>query len=217
MSAPNEMDLRKFVNTDIERIVRVYQNAFTVNSGKHMTTVNELTDQIPASDPGVLWSAAQIICDLVNYRVKLGIDKVLTEEDKGSVLAGLVSVQLRTPLAMARCYPYKVPGSILVNHKMEYHEGDLWVNGLLRGDKVLIFDDTLSTGGTALALIEAVEAIGAEVAGMVVITEKLGYGGRDKLRAAGVDVRAGIGIRIGEDGVVRVAEIYERPIEEYRI
>lgn len=197
----------------IKHLIEVYQSAVTVKSGVYRTTVNELSDQIPATRPETLRAAVMTLLELGPI---LG-NKILTEEDKGALLAGLISVSVSKPLAMARWYSYPLPapGSIVVPLDMEYAKGQLLVNGIVPGDRLSIVDDTLSTGGTAISLIQAAQKVGASVVEMRVVIEKLGFGGRPRLaEEAGLDVKAVLGISINGEGKVIVSEVMGKPLAE---
>jgi adenine phosphoribosyltransferase len=76
------------------------------------------------------------------------------------------------------------------------------MNGVTPGDKVLIIEDTLSTGGTMIALIEAVRKVGADVVGAVAIIEKVGNNGHHNvLSTTGIDVKTCVQIDVREEGV----------------
>lgn len=201
----------KFLQYDLNVLTEVYERAGTVRTSKgKFTTINELTDQAPAVRPTVLTSAISVLMGMRS--VSPEVNKVLSEEDKGAILAGLVSVHTFLPLAMARHdVPYDIPGALVVPLSMEYADSRLTVNGLEEGDKLMIVDDTLASGGTMLALIHAARRMGCEIVDVRVVVEKLGYGGRARLSNYGVEVRAGIGIEISEEGVVSVTEHLECP------
>ncbi|GHF51279.1 MULTISPECIES: phosphoribosyltransferase family protein [Streptomyces] len=175
---------------------QVYQDAPTVRSGKHRTTVNEFTDQIPALRPEVLREATERLVELG----KFDSDKILVEEDKGAILGGAVSLAAGLPLAVARWYTYAVGhSSIPVPIDSEYFSGTLYVNGIEPGDRVTIVDDTISTGGTLIALVEAVQAAGATVSEVLVAVEKPQNGGREKVeKRFGIDVRTLVRIAVDD-------------------
>lgn len=199
----------KYLQQELDTLTEVYEAAGAVLTGKgKYTTVNELTDQMPAVRPQVLRAAVSLLLGIgiIDRRV----NKVLSEEDKGAILAGLFSVQAGLPLAMARHnVPYEIPGSTVVPLSMEYMDATLTVNGIVAGDNLLLIDDTLASGGTMVSLIEAARAAGCEVSDVRVVVEKLGYGGRERLRDIGVGVRAAIGIEVSDEGVVSVKEHLE--------
>lgn len=202
----------KYLEHELNLLTEVYESADAVRTGKgKFTTVNELTDQIPAVRPQILLAALTV---LYNMRpIEASVDKVLSEEDKGAILAGLFSVKSGLPLAMARHnVPYAIPGSTVVPLSMEYMDATLTVNGLRKGDELLLIDDTLASGGTMVSLIEAARAVGCVVNDVRVVVEKLGYGGRERLSNIGINVRAGIGIEVDEDGKIYVREHLEWPV-----
>lgn len=198
------------VGEAIARLVQVYESADTIVSGDHRTTVNELTDQLPALRPDTLSAAMSALL----WLGPIEGSKILTEEDKGAMLVGLVSMFSDKPVAMARWYSYSLPirpDSIIVPIDMEYLKGQLVVNGICKGDRLTIVDDTLSTGGTAISLIQAARMAGAKVVGMRVVNEKLGFGGRERLLKEGINVKSAIGIRINSNGKISVDEVMQMP------
>lgn len=178
--------------------------AHTVKTGDYYTTVNELTDQIPATSPETLKAATELV---LGFGPMLG-NKLLCEEDKGGILAGIICLRSNLPLAIARWYPYELPDSIKVPIKMEYFRGSMFVNGITKDDKIVIVDDTLSTGGTILALADAVKKVGAEIAEIRVVIEKLGNGGRERIRnELGLEVKSGLGIIIDDNGKIHTKKM----------
>lgn len=179
---------------------KIYENAKVVSSGKHYTTVNEFTDQIPALRPQVLWEAALKITQTCDFNA----DKIVTEEDKGTPLATVVSLISGLPLAIARWYNYSLndDSQIAVDIDSEYYNGKLYLNGVAKNDRVVIIDDTLSTGGTIISLIQAIESAGAKVVDVICVIEKEGYGGRERvLKTTGIEVKTIHKILVGSEGV----------------
>src|SRR5579875_1830995 len=187
---------------------QIYEGAPTVSSGTYRTTINELTDQRPALRP-------EILAEAVNRLVRLGTfssaTKLLVEEDKGGILAGPVCLATGLPLAVARWYPYDLPAEdgkppTEVDITSEYFSGHLYVHGIVPGDRVVIIDDTVSTGGTLVALVEAVRRAGAEVLEALVVTEKPANGGAEAVRVrCGVEVKPVLRVAIdAASGLVHV-------------
>ena len=177
----------------------VYQKASVVDSGRFFTTVNELTDQLPALRPQVLRQVTQAIRGVGDFNC----DKILVEEEKGAIIGAAISLETGLPLAMARPYTYQVPG-IRVNYDSEYCKGSLFVNGIVPGDRVTIVDDTISTGGVLVALIRAVREAGAIVHDVIAVIEKVDNGGVARVqKATGIEVKTILKIQIC-DGIVQV-------------
>jgi adenine phosphoribosyltransferase len=111
------------------------------------------------------------------------VDVVLGIEARGFVLGAAVAHALGVGIVCAR-KPGKLP---VVSHRAEYvlEYGtavlELPADTVTPGDRVLIVDDVLATGGTLAAACELVEAAGGRVAGISVAVELADLGGRDRL------------------------------------
>lgn len=192
---------------DSERVIRqVYRDAGVTDSGSYLTTVNQLTDQLPALEPDTLAAATDLLLDSGEFDV----DKLAVEEDKGISLGVAVARELELPLAVARWYTYDIDGfddqRVHVPIDSEYFSGDLYLNGVEAGDEVAVVDDTISTGGTMVAMIDAIREAGAEVAEAHCVVEKRGNGGVERVREeTGVEVSTAVTVEVTEDGV-RVVE-----------
>lgn len=179
----------------------VYENANVVSSGSHFTTVNEFTDQIPALRPSVLWEAALEVVKAVDFSKAT---KIVTEEDKGAPLATAVSLITGLPLAMARWYPYDLSSAspITVDIQSEYFTGTLFLNGIEKDDNVVIVDDTISTGGALISLIEAINRSGATIEDVICVIEKDGNNGKERVKlATDMNVKTIQKIRVSKDKV----------------
>lgn len=179
-----------------QTITDVYENAKVTWSGEHATTVNQLTDQLPALEPQTLDAAASLLIDAGEYDV----DKLVVEEDKGLPFGVPVAQEFDLPLAVARWYTYDidcVECQTEVDIESEYFSGNLYLNGIEEGDSVAIIDDTISTGGTMTAVINAVEAAGASVEEAHCIIEKTSNSGVERVKeATGVEVTTEIPIEV---------------------
>ncbi|WP_116136933.1 phosphoribosyltransferase family protein [Trinickia diaoshuihuensis] len=142
--------------------------------------INSLTEQIPATRPDVLARAAEAVIEMGDFQRST---KIVGEEDKGAVLIAAVSLKSGLPFGIARWYPNGLDGQISVPFDCEYHSGSLFLNGVERGDMVIIVDDMLSTGGTLIGLIRAVEAAGAIIVDIVCLAEKIDYGGAARVES----------------------------------
>ncbi len=112
------------------------------------------------------------------------VDKVLGVEARGFVLGGVMAYKLGCGFVPAR-KPGKLPyRSIREEYTLEYGTNALEVHedAIRPGEKVLVVDDLLATGGTALAAAKLVEKLGAEVAGIEFLVELGFLHGRDRLQ-----------------------------------
>jgi adenine phosphoribosyltransferase len=118
------------------------------------------------------------------------VDKVAGIEARGFILAAPVALSLRAGFVPVRKQG-KLPGpSYAETYDLEYGTAtiELHQDALSPGDRVLIVDDVLATGGTAAATAELVRRSGATVEAIVVLLELSFLGGRKAL--PGVPVRA---------------------------
>jgi adenine phosphoribosyltransferase len=111
------------------------------------------------------------------------IDKVLGIEARGFIVAAPVALHLKAgfvPLRKAGKLPWKVESEA---YSLEYGEDrlEMHVDAVKPGERVLIVDDVLATGGTASAAIRLVERAGAEVAAFACLIELAFLGGRGKV------------------------------------
>lgn len=119
-------------------------------------------------------------------------DKVAGLEARGFILGGAIAHQLSVGFVPIR-KAGKLPGKVIAqDYKLEYGEAtmELHDDSLQAGEKVLLVDDLLATGGTAEAGIKLIEKLGAEVIGCSFIIDLPELGGREKLTAMGQDVHA---------------------------
>ncbi|MBN2347104.1 MAG: adenine phosphoribosyltransferase [Candidatus Aminicenantes bacterium] len=111
------------------------------------------------------------------------VDKVLAVEARGFILGGVLAYKLGCGFVPAR-KPGKLPyRTIKEEYTLEYGSNALEVHedAVKPGERVLIVDDLLATGGTALAAARLVERLGGEVAGIEFLIELDFLHGRDSL------------------------------------
>lgn len=119
------------------------------------------------------------------------IDKVVGLEARGFILGGAIAHQLGSGFVPIR-KKGKLPGrTISQDYKLEYGEAivELHDDAIQAGERILLVDDLLATGGTAEAGIKLVERLGGEIVGCSFIVDLPALGGRDKLIAMGMDVQ----------------------------
>ncbi len=118
------------------------------------------------------------------------IDKVVGLEARGFILGGAIAHQLTLGFVPIR-KKGKLPGAVISEeYHLEYGEAVMEIHddAIQPGEKVLIVDDLLATGGTAEAGIKLVERLGGEIVGCAFIIDLPELGGREKLISLGMDV-----------------------------
>ena len=130
------------------------------------------------------------IDQLLNPYAGMRIDKVVGLEARGFILGGAIAHQLSVGFVPIR-KKGKLPGAVISQaYTLEYGEAVMEVHddALQPGEKVLIVDDLLATGGTCEAGIRLVERLGAEVVGCAFVIDLPELGGRKLLEGLGMSV-----------------------------
>ncbi|AFU60356.1 adenine phosphoribosyltransferase [Candidatus Nitrososphaera gargensis Ga9.2] len=153
--------------------------------------------------PGILFRDINPVFrrnDALNYIIdefyraygKAKVDAVAGIESRGFVLATALALKFGKGVVMIR-KAGKLPGKTLKkSYDIEYGSAvmELQQNAISKGESVLIADDLIATGGTAVAAAQLVEEIGGKVAGFAFIIELSDLHGADRLRKMGYKVQS---------------------------
>jgi adenine phosphoribosyltransferase len=116
------------------------------------------------------------------------VDRVVGIEARGFVLGGAIATGLGVGLSVARKRGKLPSDRVSREYELEYGTDvlEMHTDAVARGERVLVHDDLLATGGTALAVCRLVEELGGVVAGVAVVAELTFLPGRETL--TGYDV-----------------------------
>ena len=131
-------------------------------------------------DPKALKETAEALTKLVDGRV---IDKVVGMESRGFIFGPLLAANLNAGFVPIR-KSGKLPSKTLSEtYQLEYGTDtlEIHVDGIEKGDKVLIHDDVLATGGTAQAACKLVQRLGGEIVQCNFLIELNFLNGRNKI------------------------------------
>ena len=125
------------------------------------------------------------------------IDKVAGIEARGFILGGAVAHQVSAgfvPIRKKGKLPHK---RVSVAYALEYGEDviEMHADALVEGEKVVLVDDLIATGGTAEAAVKLLRQLGADVVAACFVIDLPDLGGAEKLRKLGVPVQTLIGVR----------------------
>ncbi|QKY69555.1 adenine phosphoribosyltransferase [Lentibacillus sp. CBA3610] len=146
----------------------------------------QFKDITPLMDNGEVFKSA--VDEIVEYARKKNIDRVVGPEARGFIIGCPVSYALEVGFAPVR-KEGKLPRDVIkVDYGLEYGKNVLTIHkdAIKPGQRVLITDDLLATGGTIEATIQLVEELGGIVAGCAFLIELSYLNGLDKLE--GYDV-----------------------------
>jgi len=128
--------------------------------------------------------------ELFSFTDRVKIDKVVGIESRGFIFGSLLAQKLDVGFILAR-KPGKLPAeTVSVTYQLEYGEDkiEMHKDAINPGDKVLLHDDLLATGGTAEAVTKLIEKLGGEVVQISFLVELSFLNGRDKLD--GYDIKS---------------------------
>lgn len=182
----------------LEKLKESLERSDVVRFGEYQYFVHPMTDGIPAMDPQVLDEVLDTIYDMMD----LDVDYLVGAEAMAIPLIVPLSLMTGIPYNVVRKRKYGLPGEVSVRQTTGYSEKDLYINGLKRGDRVMVLDDVVSTGGTLRAIIKALKGMGVDVRDIIVVVKKT-----DKLdeleEDIGQKVRTLVSIEV-RDGQVHV-------------
>lgn len=125
---------------------------------------------------------------IVDYAKEKNIDMIVGPEARGFIIGCPVAYELGIGFAPARKKGKLPRETVEVDYALEYGQATLTIHkdAIKPGQRVLICDDLLATGGTIAATIQLVEKLGGIVAGCVFLVELMDLKGREKIK--GYDV-----------------------------
>jgi len=141
-----------------------------VKKGDYSYVIHPITDGVPEIKPELL---NEVIEEMQKRIKKCGsFDKIVTIEAMGIPIASTLSLKMKVPFVIIRKRSYGLPGEINVEQTTGYSKSKLYINGLKKGDKIIIVDDVLSTGGTLLAIISILKQLGVIIKGIFIVVDK---------------------------------------------
>jgi adenine phosphoribosyltransferase len=152
----------------LDRLRKSLENCPIVKKGDYDYFVHPITDGIPAMEPELLQEVISGIIDVGNMEC----EKIVAAEAMAIPLSVALSLKIGKPYVVIRKRKYGLPGEVSVEQVTGYSKSNMFVNGLYKGDKVLIVDDVLSTGGTLRAIVKALRSIEVEIVDTIIVFNK---------------------------------------------
>jgi len=144
-------------------------DAPVVMKGEYAYFIHPLSDGVPIQSAELLAAARDLIYEKVEWEE---VDIILGIEAMGIPLATALSLQSGKPLVVGRKRSYGLPGEFAIDQTTGYSKGEIYLNDINKGDRVFIVDDVVSTGGTLLPILMAIDEIGAIVSDCWITFEK---------------------------------------------
>ena len=180
----------------MERLRASLDDAPIIDKDGYEYLVHPISNGVPMLEPELLREVTVGLMRAVELR---DVDKIVAPEAMGIHIATALSLQTDIPLVVIRKRRYGLPGEVSLHQSTGYSESEMYINDVEAGDRVVVVDDLLSTGGTLRAVCEALENIGADLADVVVVLRKVGPSALDD---TGYDVTSLLDITVENGDVV---------------
>ena len=187
---------------DLTNLIESMRDAPIVPKGDYNYYVFPITDGVPALDRDVLREVVDGILEVADTDV----DRIVTMEAMGIPVATALTLRTGIPMTIIRKRSYGLEDECIVEQETGYSKNSMYINCLEPGLKVLLVDDIISTGGTLIALLNALRDMEVEIADVVMVVDK-GDGARRVLDETGITVKSLVRVEPTE-GAPRVEQIH---------
>jgi len=155
----------------MDRLEATLREAPIVEKEGYHYFVHPVSDGVPTLEPALL---REIVVRMVQKLELEDVDKIVTPAAMGIHISTALSLATDLPMVVVRKRQYGLEGETPLYQETGYGESQMYVNDVHAGERVLVVDDVLSTGGTLAAVLGALEEIGAEVVDTVAVIKKVG-------------------------------------------
>lgn len=186
----------------LEKVKELVENSPVIMKGDYPYAILSLTDGVRHVDPSVLKEVIDRMKEIGDFDV----DLIMTPEAMGIPYAVPIALDLGIPFSVIRKREYGLDGEVRIEKKTGYGTSTMYINGVGKGDRVILIDDMVSTGGTLRSLVAGLRSTGCTIVQVLVAIEKDCHA-KDFTEELGVPVRAVFGIEtVGKKVVYRDAE-----------
>jgi adenine phosphoribosyltransferase len=182
----------------MSRLKASLESSQMIKKGDYDYFVHPVTDGIPRMEPDIL-------DEIIDGFMEIGdleCDLIVGPEAMGVPLAAALSLRTRIPYNVIRKRKYGLPGETVVHQTTGYSKGEMYINGISRGDRVVIVDDVISTGGTLTGTVHTLREMGVVIVDVLIAIEK-GDGKKACEQRMGIEIKTLVRIEV-RDGRVRL-------------
>jgi adenine phosphoribosyltransferase len=184
----------------LEMLKKTLQESPVIKKGGYNYFIHPITDGIMLVEPAILKEVSEAIKKVAD----LNVDKIVCMEAMGIHIATALSLETNIPFVVVRKRCYELANEIAVHQVTGYGECELYINGIRKGEKIFVVDDVVSTGGTMIAVLNALKGSEVNIVDIVAVIEK----GDGKLRVkkeTGYEIKTLVKVDI-EDGKVVIKD-----------
>ena len=180
----------------MERLKRSLLDAPIIEKDGYHYFVHPISDGVPMLEPELL---REIVIKIIRKAELEDVDKIVTPAAMGIHISTATSLMTDIPLVVIRKRQYGLEGEVSLSQQTGYSESEMYINDVYEGDRVLVLDDVLSTGGTLRAITDALDHIGTDVSDVVAVIKK---DGPNELDETDVNVKTLINVDVVDGEVV---------------
>lgn len=181
----------------MDRLHQSLHDAPIVDKDGYDYLVHPISNGVPTLKPGLL---REVVVEIVR-RIDVDVDKLVAPEAMGIHLATAVSLQTDIPLTIIRKRAYGLEDERQLSKETGYSSSEMYINSITQGDRIVVIDDILSTGGTLTAICETLNEIGCDIADVIVVLRKVD--GESAFDAVDYELTSLVDITV-EDGSVTI-------------
>ncbi len=152
----------------LEKVKKSLEESPIVQKGEYQYFVNPISDGVPTMTPDIL----NELTETITKHVDLNVDKIVAVEAMGIHLATALSLATGLPFVIIRKRQYGLEGEKEIHQKTGYGSSNLYVNDLNAGEKVVLIDDVVSTGGTLISTLKTLQDMDIDVKTAIAVIEK---------------------------------------------
>ena len=152
----------------LELLLNSLENAKVIKKGIYRYFIHPLTDSIPPIQPELMKEVCMAVIDYAD----LDVDYIVTMEAMGIHFSSVIGQMKNIPVNIIRKREYGLNGEIKIAQTTGYSKNTMYLNSVKKGDIVTIFDSVISTGGTLIGVINALNEAGALVKDVVCVIER---------------------------------------------
>jgi adenine phosphoribosyltransferase len=182
----------------MQRLQESVKSAPIIDKDGYSYLIHPVSNCVPALDPELL---REIVVRIIRKADLENVDKIVTPEAMGIHLSTAVSLMTDIPLVVIRKREYGLEGEVSLAKSTGYSESEMYINDVGPGDRILVLDDLISTGGTMRAIVQALDEIGCDIVDIVIAIRKVG--GESALAGIDYPVKTLIDIEVS-DGVATI-------------
>lgn len=171
----------------MQHIIDCFKNGKLIKVKDRNFLIYSLADHEPATSFELVNDTVEELSKLADFSEA---DIILGEEDRGGFLAALMAYKHKKPFTLVKWNPSGYEGQHTVEFRNAYTEGKMYLSGVAAGQKVIIVEDMVDSGGTLIALIELCRKAGLEIIGVMAVAEKAEFKGIERIETeTGVKVK----------------------------